>query len=898
MTEVRPDPDQLLSQIQHEAAKAQRGKLKIFFGASAGVGKTYAMLAAARQQQSQGLDVLVGVVETHGRKDTEAMAAGLERLPLQEMPYRDQVLYEFNLDEALRRKPALILMDELAHSNVSGARHPKRWQDVEELLVAGIDVYGTINVQHLDSLNDVVSGITGIRVWETVPDRFFDSADEVILVDLPPDELLQRLKEGKVYLPQQAERAIRNFFRKGNLIALRELALRRTADRVDEDMLAYRRKQAVPALWPTRESLLVCVGPDAGGERVVRSGARLANQWNIPWHAIYVETPALQRLPGAARERIFKTLSLAEELGAETATLAGNDGAAVAVKYLQDHNLSKVVVGRGRRVQWSFWHVGFVSRLCRLAPDLDVILIARNAAVSPAEEAREVPRSGLGPAWPSYLLSALVCAAMTLLATPLHAYFDLANIVMLFLVAVVVVALWLGRGPAVLASLLSVAAFDFFFVPPRLSFAVSDVQYLMTFFIMLLVGLLVGQLTAGLKYQARVATRREDRVRALYEFSRDLSGALQVEQISDICTRFLEGEFQARGTLLLSDAQDHLQAPANTAIDVGIAQWAFDHEEGAGRGTNTLPGSPILYLPLKAPMRVRGVLAIESSHPGRVLSPEQRRSLDTMARLISIALERVHYVEVAQVTTVEMESERMRNSLLSAISHDLRTPLSALVGLAESMSMTKPPLSPAQQEVAGAMREEALRMNALVNNLLDMARLQAGKIQLNRQWQPLEEIVGSALHDMDGVLGQRPLVIALGDDLPLLHLDGVLLGRVFCNLLENAVKYTPAHTPIEIGATVLSDQVEVWVADEGPGLPPGKEEAIFNKFERGQKEGTMPGVGLGLAICRAIVQAHGGTIRGENRHPRGARFVMTFPRGTPPEVGEEMESEGEGESQP
>ncbi len=894
MTEVRPDPDQLLSQIRQDAAKAQRGKLKIFFGASAGVGKTYAMLAAARQQQSQGVDVVVGVVETHGRKETEAMTEGLERLPLREVPYRDQVLYDFNLDGALARKPALILVDELAHSNVSGARHPKRWQDVEELLAAGIDVYGTINVQHLDSLNDVVSGITGIRVWETVPDRFFDSADEVILVDLPPDELLQRLKEGKVYLPQQAERAIRNFFRKGNLIALRELALRRTADRVDEDMLAYRRKQSVPALWPTRESLLVCVGPDAGGERVVRSGARLANQWNIPWHAIYVETPALQRLPGAAREKIFKTLGLAEELGADTATLAGNDSAAAVVKYLQDHNLSKVVVGRSRRFQWPFWHPGFVPRLCRLAPDLDVILIARNEPVSAPVESREVPRPGR-PSWAAYLLSALVCAAMTLLATPLHAYFDLANIVMLFLVAVVVVALWLGRGPAVLASLLSVAAFDFFFVPPRLSFAVSDVQYLMTFFIMLLVGLLVGQLTAGLKYQARVATRREDRVRALYEFSRDLSGALQVEQISEICTRFLEGEFQARGTLLLSDAQDHLQAPANTAIDLGIAQWAFDHEEGAGRGTNTLPGSPILYLPLKAPMRVRGVLAIESSHPGRVLSPEQRRSLDTMARLISIALERVHYVEVAQTTSVEMESERMRNSLLSAISHDLRTPLSALVGLAESMSMTKPPLSDSQKEVASAMREEALRMNALVNNLLDMARLQAGKIQLNRQWQPLEEIVGSALHDMEGVLGDRPLVIALGDDLPLLHLDGVLLGRVFCNLLENAVKYTPAGTPIEIGAKALTDQVEVWVADEGPGLPPGKEAAIFNKFERGQKEGAMPGVGLGLAICRAIVQAHGGSIRGENRRPRGARFVMSFPRGTPPEVGEEMEAEGEGE---
>lgn len=897
MSNPRPDPDQLLSQIKDEEARSQRGKLKIFFGANAGVGKTYGMLSAARQQVLQGVDLVIGVVETHGRMETEAMTDGLERLPPLEIPYRDRILKEFDLDAALARKPTLILIDELAHSNVPGLRHPKRWQDVEELLAAGIDVYTTVNVQHLETLNDVVSGITGIRVWETVPDHVFDEADEVVLVDLPPDELLQRLKDGKVYLPHQAERAIRNFFRKGNLIALRELALRRTADRVDEDMLEYRRKQAVAPVWQTRESLLACIGPGRAGEKVVRSATRFAGQLDVPWHAIYIETPELQRLPDVRRERILKALKLAQEMGAETATLAGNDAASVAVKYAQDHNLSKVVVGRSRRPLWQPWRRHFLDKLCERGPELDVIQVARKESADwDRASAISALRRFQAP-WAAYGMSALICGIATSIAAPLIAYFDLANIVMLFLVAVVMVAYWFGRGPAVFASLFSVAVFDFFFVQPRFSFAVSDVQYLMTFGVMLVVGLLVGQLTAGLKYQARVATRREDRVRALYEMSRDLSGALLPEQISQICERFLSVEFQARSAILLADSQDHLQPPVGASglagtIDMGIAQWAFDHGEVAGQGTDTLPGSPILYLPLQAPMRVRGVLAIEASQAERLQIPEQRRLLDTFARLISIALERVHYVDVAQVTTVQMESERLRNSLLAAISHDLRTPLSALVGLAESMSMTKPPLAGQQQEIARAMREEALRMNALVSNLLDMARLQAGTVQLNRQWQPLEEIVGTALAAMDTVLAKHHVSVVLGDDLPLLELDAVLLERVFCNLLENAAKYTPAGSHIELGSVVHPQTVDVWVSDDGPGLPAGREEAIFNKFERGQKESATPGVGLGLAICRAIVEAHGGTIRAENRSHGGARFLVSLPRGNPPSIrAEELEAE-------
>lgn len=887
----RPDPDALLAQLEAEQARAARGKLKVFFGASPGVGKTYAMLNAARQLVIQGVDLVVGVVETHGRSETAVMLQGLEVLPRKEIEYRGHALKEFDLDAALARKPELILVDELAHTNAPGSRHPKRWQDVEELLAAGIDVYTTVNVQHLESLNDVVGGITGARVWETVPDRVFDEADEVVLVDLPPEELLQRLKEGKVYIPQQAERAMQNFFRKGNLLALRELSLRRTADRVDEDVLAYRREQAVSTVWPMQDSVLVCVSASPGNEKLIRRAARMVTQFEVPWHVILVETPRIRRLPEARRAQILGLLKLAEGLGAQTAVLSGPDAIATAIAYAREHNLGKVIVGRdqSRRLPWQR---GFAESIGRRAPDLDVIQVARegidrDAARAPSDAAS---RAAQMP-WPAYLMAAGAVVLATALSQALHPFLDLANIVMLYLLAVVFAALKLGRGPAVLASFLAVAAFDFFFVPPKLSFTVSDVQYLVTFAVMLAVALIIGQLTAGLSFQAAIAESRERHNRALYEMARELSSALTIEQIAEITERFVALGFDARAGILVPDGAGRLASPPGIAppeqADAGIAQWAFDHGEAAGRSTDTLPSAPLLYVPLKAPMRIRGVLAIAPRKAGWLPTPEQRQLLDTSATLIAIALERVHYISVAQDALVHMESERLRNSLLSALSHDLRTPLTVLTGLADSLGLTGPELPPAQADIARAIRDEALRTSALVSNLLDMARLQVGNVTLKREWQPLEEVVGVALQSRSAMLAQHAVRIDLPADLPLLEFDAVLMERVFCNLLENAAKYTPPGSQIEITARRDGDQVEIVVADNGPGLPPGREDSLFEKFTRGREETSVAGVGLGLAIVRAIVTAHDGTIRAENRPEGGARFVIRLPAGEPPDLPEE-----------
>ncbi|HEX4508641.1 MAG TPA: DUF4118 domain-containing protein, partial [Burkholderiaceae bacterium] len=513
MTDERPDPDALLARLHAEEAAARRGRLKIFFGASAGVGKTYAMLSAARSAVAQGVDVVIGVIETHGRAETEALVGGLDRLPPREASHRDRTLQEFDLDAALARRPALLLVDELAHSNVPGSRHPKRWQDVEELLAAGVDVWSTINVQHLETLNDVVNGITGVRVRETVPDRVFDGADEVVIVDLPPDDLLRRLEEGKVYLPQQAAAAVRNFFRKGNLIALRELALRRTADRVDDDILHWRRSSTVAPVWQTREALLLCIGPDERAERLVRSTARLAAQLGVPWHCVFVETPRLQRLPERDRACALKALELARESGASPRMLAGSQLPAAIVKYAREHNLSRVVLGRDSSRPTPPWRRSLIAEVGRLGSDLDIIQVAlppRAAASARSPSATLPAGGGTGPGaanpplWPAYAKTLATCAVAALAAAPLSAVFELSNVVMVFLLAVVVVAVRWGRGPAVLAAFVGVGAFDFLYVPPRLSFTVSDVQYLITFGVMLVVGLVIGQLTAVLKWQAHV----------------------------------------------------------------------------------------------------------------------------------------------------------------------------------------------------------------------------------------------------------------------------------------------------------------------------------------------------------------------------------------------------------
>jgi two-component system, OmpR family, sensor histidine kinase KdpD len=891
----RPDPDLLLAKVNRSEQQARRGKLKIYFGSSAGVGKTYAMLVTARKLASEGRHVLVGVVETHGRAETAALLEGLEILPLKSFTHRGKELFEFDLDAALALQPELILIDELAHSNVSGTRHPKRWQDVDELLAAGIDVFSTLNVQHLESLNDVVGGITNVRVWETIPDKVFDAADEVVLVDIPADELLARLKAGKVYVAQQAEHAAHHFFRKGNLMALRELALRRTADRIEGDVQAYRADQSIESVWKTANALLTCVGPDAASERVVRAAARLAGQLNTEWHAIYVETPGLQRLAPERREKILATLNLAQELGATTAVIADAQIAESIIAYARRNNLSKLVIGRDpvRRL-WP-WQRSSGQKLALLAPDIDLIEIGR-AEKHPQERSREALEAPeLSDAESDnrrkakslrYLWATLICIGVTLLSMPLAAHFDRSNIVAIFILAVVLVGVRLGRGPAALAAVLSVCAFDYFFVPPRFSFAVSDVQYLLTFCIMLAVGLITGQLTAGLRFQARVASHREERAGSLYEIARDLSAAVQVEQVVKISDASIQRTFRASAALLLPDAGGRLlvtgPADAHMALEIGTAQWAFDRGQPAGFGTDTLPGSEVLYIPLRAPAQARGVLAVKARNRRLLRIPEQRQLLDTFAALIAIALERVHYVGVAQDALLKMESERLRNSLLAALSHDLRTPLTVLVGLAESLTLTTPKLSAEQRETADAIQDEARRMSTLVSNLLDMARIESGEVTLNLQWQPLEEVVGAALDAARSMLHGHHVAVQLPRDLPLVKFDAVLIERVLVNLLENVSKYTPPGSTVTLSAQVAGDRLNVSVADDGPGLPIGREEAVFQKFTRGERESSTPGVGLGLAICRAIVESHQGKITASQRPGGGAIFTFTLPLGTPP----------------
>lgn len=901
MDDERPDPDELLDKLQKSMAKQQRGRLKVFFGGCAGVGKTYAMLAAAQTLRQQGVDVVVGVIETHGRSETEKMLQGLELLPRLQLSYRDRDITEFDLDGALQRKPSIILVDELAHSNVAGSRHPKRWQDVEELLEAGINVYTTLNVQHLESLNDVVGQITGIRVWETLPDKVFDLADEVNLVDLPPDELLQRLQQGKVYIPAQAERARKNFFRKGNLIALRELALRRTADRVDAQMREYRADESIQQVWQAKDRLLVCVGPGAEGEQLVRVCARLAASLKADWLAVYVETPQLQRLTEQQRSDILKTLRLAKELGAETATLSGADVAWVLLGYAKSRNVSKLIVGKPSRppLLRLFWPaVG--DELSRLAEDIDVYIVARETELRDSAQGRQPLTSMHFDFEPpsrrqmhGYLWTLGICVATTALAAIVMGYLELSNVVMLYLLGVILISVRHGRRAGILASVLSVAAFDFFFVPPRLSFSVSDTQYLITFAVMLTVALVISNLTSSLRYQASVATHRERRTRSLFDLGKELAGALTMPQIVEISSRYLSGVFQSKVALLLPDSHEKVKllggdsehASQLQSVDYGVGQWVYDHQQPAGLGTDTLPSNSAHYVPLKAPMRTRGVLVIAPDDARSIFLPEQQRLLETFASQIALALERVHYVEVAQDALLSMESERLRNSVLSAISHDLRTPLTAIIGLSSTLKEASSD-SQAREELVDSIQEEAFRMNNLVTNLLDMARLQAGKVKLNRQWQMLEEVVGGAIRGLERALSRHHVEVLLPRDLPLLEFDAVLIERVLANILDNAAKYTRPGSHIRI--TAEGKQGEIWVSirDDGLGLPGGMEHRIFDKFTRGEPESAKSGVGLGLSICRAIVEAHGGRIWAGNLPEGGAIFTFALPVGNPPKVPE------------
>jgi two-component system sensor histidine kinase KdpD len=913
MESERPDPDQLLADVKAAAEREHRGRLKIFFGASAGVGKTFSMLAAAQALRRAGTDVVVGLIETHGRAETASMLEGLELLPPLMLDVHGTLVKEFDLDAALRRRPALLLVDELAHTNAPGARHPKRWQDVDELLAAGIDVYTTLNVQHIESLNDVVGQITGVRVNETLPDTFFETANEVELIDLSPDELLKRLREGKVYVPHQAERALANFFKKGNLIALREMALRQTADRVDAQMREYRDEKAIAPVWAAGERIVVAIGPDQRGEQLVRAAKRLADSVDAEWHAVYVETPGLLRLPQAERNRILSYLRLAEQLGAKTSVLSAPTVADELLAFAQEQNASRLMMGRPTRTGWRRWLLGSVidavtARLRGL--DLQLVgdpergrlggsgfadQLARTKAYLGIDESKAASRKAR---WPGYTAAAAICAVATALAWLLFGRLEATNLVMVYLVGVLVVAYRYGRGPAIAASVLSVMLFDFLFVAPYYSFAVSNTQYLLTFAVMLLVGVTISNLTAGIRLQARVAQHRQARTEALYTMTRELSRASGLDEVVTIAVQNVARVFEAQAVALVPNASGTIAYPQAPGIygsyhgaDLGIARWVYANRVAAGLGTNTLPGADALHLPLAAAHKLVGVLAVLPLRRERLLIPEQRHLLETFVAQIAAAAERVLLAADATKLARQAETESLRNSLLNAISHDLRTPLAVLVGASSSLITDAERLpTAARAELASTIHDEAMRMTALVNNLLDMARLESGAIALACEWTPLEEIVGSVLGRLRDALAAHPVKVALPADLPLLHVDPVLLEQLFANLLENAAKYAPAGTPIEISAIARAGRVTVEVADRGPGIPPGEETKLFDKFYRVQREAAQSGVGLGLAICKAIVAAHGGMISAANRVGGGALFRFELPAGEPPGVEPEIEA--------
>ncbi|HUN72864.1 MAG TPA: sensor histidine kinase KdpD [Steroidobacteraceae bacterium] len=900
-TAERPDPDQLLAHVKAEEARATRGRLRIFFGSSAGVGKTYSMLEAARAAKASGTDVVIGYLEPHGRVETERLAEGLERLPPLPVAYRGIVRQEFNLDAALARHPAIVLVDELAHSNLAGGdpapRHPKRWQDIEELLDAGVSVWTTVNVQHLESLNDLVYQTTGVRQRETLPDKVFDEADDIELIDLPPDDLIARLHAGKVYVADEVATAVERFFRKQNLMALREIALRRVADRVEA---------ASRALQPGRgreriagDRILVAVGPDAQAEQLVRAGKRMADALDAQWTVVYVETLRLLRLSDADRNRRIAVLRLAESLGAETVTLDGPSPATALLEYAQTRRATRVILGAPKRHGWRAWlRPSTATQLLHQARGFDVLVVA------PAEKAarKRVSSPGVDQAapyqrairWNRYGWAAAVTAAATALALVMYPHFELSNLAMVYLLGVTVAGLRLGRGPSVLTALLSVASFDFFCVPPRFTFAVSDAQYLVTFAAMLIIALVIATLTANVRQQTRVAGARERRTATLYAMSRELAVTRGIENMTSVAVRHVAEVFQCKAVVLLPDASGKLQYPRGAApenafrhADLAVAQWVADHGRRAGLGSDTLPAAPALYVPLGDERRTAGVLTVLPNNPRRVLLPEQSHLLDTFASQIGLALERERLAEVAEASSLAVERESLRNTLLASISHDLRTPLAVMAGAASTLAERGATLAEnSKAELARSIEIKAREMSDLVSNVLDLMRFQSGQVVLRRDWQPLEDLAGAALERLKEQLRDHPVELRLPADLPPVYVDAGLVVQLFGNLFDNIAKYTPPGTRSWMTATHDGDSVRVVVEDEGPGFPAGDPAKLFDKFQRGSEEGAVVGAGLGLTICRAIVRAHGGEIEAGRRNGQGnsgARFEFTLPAREPPE---------------
>ena len=898
----RPSPDALLKQVAREG----RGRLKIFLGAAPGVGKTYEMLTAAKARLREGVDVVVGLVETHGRAETLALVDGFEVLPRRLVDYKGRVLEEMDLDGLLARRPALALVDELAHTNAAGSRHPKRYLDVEELLAAGIDVYTTLNIQHVESLNDVVAQITRIRVRETVPDGVIDRADAIEMIDLTPDDLLQRLREGKVYVPKTAARAVGHYFSAGNLTALRELALRRTAQRVDMQLLDHMQAHAISGPWAAGERVLVCVTRSGAGAALVRYGKRLAESLRAPWTALYVETLAHGRLGEADRDRITDSLLLAQQLGAETVTVPGQNVAAAIMEYARAQNFTNVVIGNPGRSRW----LGFggqmlglrgsvTQALIGLAGELPVHVVGGGAGPAKSDGVRSAAPAVWDPR--HYALTTGLVAVAIAVGMALHQVLAVTSISLVFLTAVLASAALWGLYPSLYACAISVLAYNFFFLPPLYTFSIADPENVVALFFFLIAAVIASNLAGGVRSQALAAGQRARTTDELYQFSRKLAGIVSLDDLLWATAYQMAAMLKLRVVLLLPEGEGDERVSVRAGYppedeldeaDLAAAKWCWQRKRAAGRGADTLPGARRLFLPWGTGRGPVGVVGVDSDRPGQLMTPDQRRLLDALSDQAAVSLERIKLAEDVDRARLLAETERLRSALLTSISHDLRTPLASILGAASSLETYHLQLDAgARHELLRTIQEEAERLNRFVANLLDMTRLESGALELKREATDLGEAVGSALARAGKVLAGHRVGIRIAPDLPQPALDVVLFEQVLFNLLDNAAKYAPAGSTVTLrawqeteaggmpGVPGLGGKVVLQVIDEGAGMPAEALDHVFDKFYRVHgADRQRAGTGLGLAVCRGFIEAMGGRITAANRQDRsGAIFTVSLP---------------------
>lgn len=868
----RPNPDELLEKINKES----RGKLTVFLGAAAGVGKTFAMLQAAHDRLSEGINVEIGWIETHGRKETEQLVSGLPRIAPKILQYRGKELKEMDIEAILTKKPELVLVDELAHTNVFGSRHTRRFQDVEEILSAGINVYTTLNIQHIESLNDVVAQVTGVIVRETVPDYIIEQADNIRLIDIPPEDLIQRLKEGKVYIPGQAEQALKKFFRAGNINALRELALRFMASRVDQDMTEYMRSHQITGPWPTAGRVMVCVSASPFSAQLIRAARRLSEGLRAEFLAVHVDTSG-RRFPMGEKEhdRIARNMRLAEDLGGKTITAVGIDIVHEILDIARSHNVTSIVVGKPRHSRlWEIMHGSLVDKLIRHSSGINVYVIQGAAEEDHGITIKTSVPSTTTISWLQVAGGLAMTAAITALSWLFKQQLSMVNIALLYLTPVLLTALWWGRWPSYITAITGIIIFDFLFVPPIFSFTVSDFHYLWSFIIFLGVSFLIGGRTEILRQNAQAARQREKSVRALYEFSRQIAALSNRHTIAHELAAYTgetigrstivllpdtNGKLTVMGTYLPDQPSGSSSEQAMPKSEYAVAVWAYDNGQVAGRSTETLPGGQYLFVPLMGGGASLGVFGINIA--AKKITPEERRLISAWAGVAAISIERVRLSEAARQADLLAESEKLHTALFNSLSHELRTPLSTITGAVSTLLDKSVEYSKEiQHELLETVQEGAIRMERIVSNLLDIARLESGMLRLKTDWCDIEDIIGTALRRMGTATQKHIIQTNLSADLPLVKADFVLLEQVLVNLIDNAVKYSPAGSHIIISANQDKDAVTVKVQDNGPGIPQTDIDRIFDKFYRAKQTRRISGTGLGLSICKSIIEAHNGRI--------------------------------------